>query len=163
MVDLAADAGYTRTGHALSDYARFNDSKTEHRMFEQLSVRTHSRSSLMDITSQVQELVSQSGIREGICYVFCPHTTAGVILNENADPSVQSDILKELDKLIPWRDNYEHAEGNAAAHIKVSLVGSSHFIPVLNRQLRLGTWQGIYLAEFDGPRTRQVWVKVVTG
>jgi secondary thiamine-phosphate synthase enzyme len=118
---------------------------------------------MVDITSQVQQTVRRSGITEGICYVYVPHTTAGLTLNENADPTVRSDVIKALDKMVPWRGDYDHTEGNAAAHIKTSLMGSSHFVLVLGGQLRLGTWQGIYLAEFDGPRSRKVWVKVVAG
>ena len=132
-------------------------------MFEQLNVRTPSHACLVDITAQVQQAVAQSGIREGMCTVFVPHTTAGLTINENADPTVRSDILKELDKIVPWRDNYEHMEGNAAAHIKASLMGASHLVPVVGGRLRLGTWQGIYLAEFDGPRSRHVWIKVMAG
>lgn len=132
-------------------------------MFEQLSVRTNARSSMVDITSQVQQVVSQSGIQEGVCTVFVPHTTAALTVNENADPTVRSDILAELDKIVPWRDHYEHAEGNSAAHIKASLMGASQSIFVAGGRLRLGTWQGIYLAEFDGPRSRQVWVRVAAG
>jgi secondary thiamine-phosphate synthase enzyme len=98
-----------------------------------------------------------------MCHIFVPHTTAGLTINENADPTVQSDLLKELDKIVPWRDGYDHAEGNAAAHIKSSLVGQSHLVQIDGGRLKLGTWQGIYLAEFDGPRTRKVWVKVIPG
>ena len=130
---------------------------------EQLSVRTPSRACMVDITAQVQQTVQRTGIAEGICYVYVPHTTAGLTINENADPTVQSDILKELDKIVPWRDGYDHAEGNSAAHIKASLMGAAHPVPVVGGRLRLGTWQGIYLCEFDGPRHRQVWVKVLSG
>jgi secondary thiamine-phosphate synthase enzyme len=130
---------------------------------EQLSVRTPSHACMVDITGQVQQIVSRSGIKEGVCYVFVPHTTAGLTINENADPAVQSDILKELDQFVPWRDSYDHSEGNAAAHIKASLMGSGHFVLVSGGRLRLGTWQGIYLCEFDGPRHRQVWVRILTG
>jgi secondary thiamine-phosphate synthase enzyme len=132
-------------------------------MFEQLAVRTPSHDCLVDITAQVQALLTRSGIGEGICTVFVPHTTAGVTINENADPTVRTDMLQALDQIVPWRDNYEHSEGNSAAHVKASLMGASLSILVLGGRLRLGTWQGIYLAEFDGPRTRQVWVKVVAG
>lgn len=130
---------------------------------EQLDVRTLSHACLVDITDQVSQVVSASGIDQGICHVFVPHTTAGLTINENADPTVKSDILNGLDKLVPWRDGYQHAEGNSAAHIKASLMGSSHAILVHNGELRLGTWQGIFLCEFDGPRSRHVWVKVVAG
>jgi len=130
---------------------------------EQFDVRTPSHACMVDITDRVSRVVADSGIEEGICYVFVPHTTAGLTINENADQTVQSDILNRLDKIVPWRDGYEHAEGNSAAHIKASMMGPSHFIPVCNGRLRLGTWQGVYLCEFDGPRSRHVWVKVVAG
>lgn len=130
---------------------------------EQLTVRTPERSCMIDITRQVQEAVSRSGVGEGICHVYIPHTTAGLTINENADPTVQSDILKELDKIVPWRDGYDHLEGNSAAHIKASLMGSGHAVFVEGGRLRLGTWQGIYLCEFDGPRQRKVWVEVMAG
>jgi secondary thiamine-phosphate synthase enzyme len=132
-------------------------------MFEQLQVRTRSHACLVDITSQVQQLVVHSGIEQGVCTVYVPHTTAGVTINENADPTVQADMLLALERAIPWRGGYEHSEGNAAAHVKASLMGASQSVVVLGGRLRLGTWQGIYLAEFDGPRTRQVWVKVLAG
>ena len=132
-------------------------------MFDQFEVRTPSHACMVEITAQIQGAVSRSGVQDGICHIFVPHTTAGVTINENADPTVRSDILKELDKIIPWRDNYDHDEGNAAAHIKASLIGSSQAVFVSGGSIRLGTWQGIYLAEFDGPRTRRVWVKVAAG
>lgn len=124
-------------------------------------VRTPAHACLVDVTSQVAGLVSQSGIKEGICCVFVPHTTAAITINENADPTVRSDIIREMDKVVPWDDHYEHAEGNAAAHIKASMFGSSETIIVDGGRLQLGTWQGIYLAEFDGPRTRKVWVRML--
>ena len=132
-------------------------------MFEQLEIRTVGRDCLVDITAQVQGLLARSGVREGVCTVYVPHTTAGVTINENADPTVRTDLLQALDQIVPWRNNYEHSEGNSAAHVKASLMGASLSVLVLGGRLRLGTWQGIYLAEFDGPRTRQVWVKVVAG
>ncbi len=132
-------------------------------MFEQFSVRTPEQACLVDITSQIEQLVGRTGIREGMCAVYIPHTTAGVTINEHADPAVAADLLKELEKLVPWRDGYGHTEGNSAAHIKASLVGCSQTVPVQGGRLRLGTWQGIFLAEFDGPRTRNVWVKVMAG
>ena len=130
---------------------------------EQLDIRTPSHGCMVDITQQVQQIVEKSSIREGICYLFCPHTTAGLTINENADPTVRSDMLKELDKIVPWRDDYDHAEGNSAAHVKASLMGASLFCLIEEGQLRLGTWQGVYLTEFDGPRHRRVWVHVVPG
>ena len=132
-------------------------------MFEQLSIRTPSHACMVDLTAQVQQVVARSGVKEGICHVFVPHTTAGLTINENADPTVQADILRELDKIVPWRDGYDHAEGNAAAHIKASMMGAAHALLIVSGRLKLGTWQGIYLTEFDGPRNRQVWVKVIPG
>jgi len=129
-------------------------------MLNRLSIRTRSKSELMDITPLVRDVVDKSKIENGVCYIFVPHTTAGITINENADPSVRQDILIELDKLVPWQGNYTHLEGNAAAHIKASLVGSSETIPVENGDLVLGTWQGVFFAEFDGPRRREVWVKI---
>jgi secondary thiamine-phosphate synthase enzyme len=114
----------------------------------------------MDITSLVRDIVDKSKIENGVCHIFVPHTTAGITINENADPSVRQDILMELDKLVPWQANYTHVEGNAAAHIKASLIGSSETIPIENGELVLGTWQGVFFAEFDGPRRREVWVKI---
>jgi len=129
-------------------------------MLNRLSIRTHSRSELMDITPLVRDIVHKSKIENGLCYVFVPHTTAGITINENADPSVRQDILMGLDKLVPWQGDYTHLEGNAAAHIKASLVGSSETIPVEKGDLVLGTWQGVFFAEFDGPRRREVWIKI---
>lgn len=130
---------------------------------EQIEVRTPAHSCLVEITAQVQRVVQRSGVKEGICYVFVPHTTAGVTINEAADPSVQEDMLNALERAVPWRASYRHLEGNAAAHVKASLMGSSVAVFVEGGLLRLGTWQGIYLAEFDGPRHRKVWVKVIPG
>ena len=126
---------------------------------EKLSVRTQSRTELVDITAGVQAAAAKSGVDSGICFVFVPHTTAGVTINENADPGVCRDIIKEMNAVIPREDNYAHAEGNSAAHIKASLVGFSVNVFVEQRRLQLGTWQGIYFAEFDGPRSREVWVR----
>jgi secondary thiamine-phosphate synthase enzyme len=132
-------------------------------MQKQLNVRTSSRVELVDITSQVERVVSESQIKSGICTVYVPHTTAAVTINENADPSVKSDIITELNKVIPFDDNYSHLEGNAAAHIKSSLVGASETIMVEGGSLVLGTWQGIFFCEFDGPRSRKVVIKLVQG
>ncbi len=132
-------------------------------MIEHLEVRTPSHACLVDITALVQAVVSKSGVTAGVCYLFVPHTTAGLTINENADPSVQADLLMALDKIIPWQGNYHHAEGNAAAHVKASLFGQSHFVLIEGGRVRLGRWQGIFLAEFDGPRTRQVWVSAAAG
>jgi secondary thiamine-phosphate synthase enzyme len=132
-------------------------------MFDQIEVRTPSHSCMIDITVQVERLVSQSSVEDGVCHVFVPHTTAAVTINENADPTVRSDILLELDKIVPWEDNYEHSEGNSAAHIKASMIGASQSVFVSRGRLDLGTWQGIFLVEFDGPRTRKVWIRVIPG
>jgi len=130
-------------------------------MLKEIIVRTSSHAALEDITAQINRVIAESGVRSGVCHVFVPHTTAGITINEDADPTVARDILRELDKVIPWRDGYEHGEGNAAAHIKASLLGASVTILIDSGRLKLGTWQGVYLAEFDGPRQRRVWVKVI--
>lgn len=123
-----------------------------------LSVQTNSRTEFIDITHELQKLLTQEGIREGVAYLWVPHTTAAITINENADPSVRKDILKELNKIVPFEDNYSHYEGNSAAHIKSSLVGCSLSLLIENGKLQLGTWQGVFFCEFDGPRRRQVWV-----
>jgi len=124
-----------------------------------LSLKTDSRSQMLDISSQINALIPEN-FSSGFCHVFCPHTTAGLAINENADPDVRSDILKTLDKLVPWDDgSYRHAEGNSAAHLKAILTGASQTIPVENGRLALGTWQGLYFCEFDGPRTRTISVR----
>jgi len=122
------------------------------------TVRTASRTGFVDITSRVQEVVDGSGVGDGICLVFVPHTTAAVTINENADPSVMKDVQKELNRVVPFEDDYDHAEGNSAAHVKSTLVGCSCMVPIENGRLALGTWQGIYFCEFDGPRSRKVCV-----
>ena len=125
---------------------------------QKLTVRTGSRTEMLDVTADVQRAVAQSGVRDGACVIYVPHTTAGVTINENADPDVRADMLKELNVIVPFDDGYAHAEGNSAAHIKASLMGSSATVIVSDGRLALGTWQGIYFCEFDGPRTRQLWV-----
>jgi secondary thiamine-phosphate synthase enzyme len=132
-------------------------------VFAEIDVRTPKHACLVDITGCVERVLGEAGVKEGICYIFVPHTTAGVTINENADPTVRSDMLKALEKIVPWRDDYDHGEGNSAAHIKASLIGSSQVVFVSAGRLKLGTWQGIFLAEFDGPRTRRVWVRFVPG
>ncbi len=129
----------------------------------EVSVKTRSQTDLVDITSEVEKAVGKTGVKSGICHVFVPHTTAGITINENADPSVRRDILMEMNKLVPMDDNYTHSEGNSAAHIKASMVGFSETIPVHGGSLKLGTWQGIYFCEFDGPRSRKVWVDLIEG
>ncbi len=131
-------------------------------MLKIITVPTHNRTEMLDITSDIQRLVQESKPQEGLCCVFVPHTTAGITINENADPSVQDDILQELNKVIPFEDNYHHLEGNSAGHIKSSLVGSSVMVIIEKGKLKLGTWQGICFCEFDGPRTRKVWIKIIS-
>jgi secondary thiamine-phosphate synthase enzyme len=128
---------------------------------ETISVSTPSRTILVDITSEVRQVVEQSGVETGVCILFVPHTTAGVTINENADPSVKTDITGFLNKLIPQSAGFSHSEGNSDAHVKASLVGMSETICIENGSLVLGTWQGICFAEFDGPRHRKVHVKIV--
>lgn len=128
-----------------------------------LRISTQGRQAFQDITDRVQTVVDDAGAENGVCFVFCPHTTAGLTLNENWDASVQHDLGIGLDRLSPSRPEYRHGEGNSPAHIKSSLVGAAQFVPVHDGRLVLGRWQGIFLAEFDGPRTRQVHVEVIPG
>jgi len=127
---------------------------------KEIILKTNHRIELIDITAQVAEVVRSSGIREGICVVYCPHTTAGLTINEHADPNVASDIANRLSKLVPHNENYAHIEGNADAHIKSTLTGNSVQLIVNNGNLLLGVWQGIFFCEYDGPRTRRVWVQI---
>ena len=131
------------------------------KMMQIFEVRTSTQTEFIDITRSVQEAVKKTGVKDGICIVFIPHTTAAVTINENADPSVIHDILMELNKIVPFKDQYHHMEGNSPAHIKTSLVGCSEIVFVESGRLVLGTWQGIFFCEFDGPRNRKVHVKVV--
>ncbi len=126
---------------------------------EQISVRTGARTQLLDITKEIQKTVDNNGYKSGLVTIFIPHTTAAVTINENADPDVQRDMLMEVNKVIPFDDAYHHFEGNSAAHIKSSLFGFSETVIVEDGRLQLGTWQGIYFCEFDGPRNRKVWIK----
>ena len=128
---------------------------------ETLGVSTGSRTEFVDVSAKVDAVVRRSGVRRGACLVNVPHTTAGVTINENADPDVVHDMLKELNKIIPFEGGYAHIEGNSAAHVKSSLVGSSIMVPVEDGQLVLGTWQGLYFCEFDGPRARKLQVQVL--
>ena len=132
-------------------------------MIHTLSVRTSRRTEMVDITGQIQELVRQSGVTEGVCHLFEAHTTAGLTINENADPSVQADILMVLNRIISDQEAYRHLEGNSPAHIKASLMGPQLTVLVNNGKLLLGTWQGVFLCEFDGPRTRKVHLKIMAG
>jgi secondary thiamine-phosphate synthase enzyme len=131
--------------------------------FQEFSVRTHNRTEFLDITAQVGKIIQESKVSSGLAVVFVPHTTAAVTINENADPSVQHDLLSDLNRLVPFAGPYQHTEGNSAAHIKSSLVGPSKTLLIENERLALGTWQGIYFCEFDGPRTRKAWVKIIPG
>ena len=126
-----------------------------------LDISTKRRSEFIDITSKVQSIIQQVKVKNGICLIFCPHTTAALTINENADPSVKSDIIEHLKELVPATKRYAHLEGNADSHIKSSCMGSSLNIIVEEGKLLLGTWQGIYFCEFDGPRRRQVYVKLM--
>jgi len=130
-------------------------------MLEKIQVTTHKRCQLIDVTAEIQKKVDKLKIKQGVLHIFCPHTTAAVAVNENCDPSVQTDISNTLSKLIPHHTDYAHTEGNADAHIKAAMVGSSRTLFVENGKIVFGTWQGIYLCEFDGPRTREVWVKII--
>ena len=126
-----------------------------------LSIQTSRRTELKNVTAEIEAVVRESGCVDGVCHVYVPHTTAGVLINEGDDPAVARDIEATLDRLIPHRGNCEHAEGNSDSHIKTALVGSSETVPIENGRLALGRWQAIFLAEFDGPRTRDLRVKVV--
>lgn len=127
----------------------------------ELEIRTADRDQFVDVTAQVADAVARLGIVTGTILVFNPHTTAGVTINEGADPDVVRDMLGAFDRLVPWQDGYRHAEGNAAAHIKATLVGSSVLVPVRNGTLKLGDWQTVWFCEFDGPRRRRLWVSQV--
>ena len=128
-----------------------------------LSLETSDRVTLIDVTPLVEQALAASGLREGAALVFCPHTTAGLTINENADPTVRRDIAMALDRLVPVDLPFAHLEGNSDAHVKALLVGSSVTVPVEDGRLALGTWQGIYFAEFDGPRRRRLLVQPLTG
>jgi secondary thiamine-phosphate synthase enzyme len=132
-------------------------------MAETIQVNTPDRSAALDVTDLVVRQVLESGVRSGLCLVYVPHTTAGVTINEGADPAVMEDVLATLEKLVPWRSNYRHLEGNSAAHVKAAMVGTSVQVIIDNGRLALGTWQRIFLCEFDGPRTRKIRVKFVDG
>lgn len=127
---------------------------------KKLTITTRSRSDMIDISGEIGLAIRESGVKDGLCHVFVPHTTAAVTINENADPDVPRDILMELDKIIPESDHYSHLEGNSAAHIKASLMGSSETIFVEDGSLLLGRWQSVFFCEFDGPRTRRVVIRV---
>ena len=124
------------------------------------SVKTNSRTEFVDITSMIQEKVSEEGVKDGICVIYVPHTTAGITINEGADPAVCKDIMDRLSYLVPHNDGYRHMEGNSDSHIKASVMGSSVTVLIENGRIMLGTWQSIFFCEFDGPRSRKVYIKI---
>jgi len=128
---------------------------------EEITVTTHQQCEMIDVTPRVEQAVKKAGVSRGICHVFVPHTTAGITINENADPAVIHDILTEIDKVIPLQDGYQHSEGNSAAHIKSTLFGCSASVIVEGGSLALGTWQSLFFCEFDGPRTRKLWIRIL--
>ncbi|NLD74599.1 MAG: YjbQ family protein [Chloroflexi bacterium] len=130
-------------------------------MISELTVSTGNRTELIDITGLIQDVVRESEVSSGLCYVFVPHTTAGLTLNENWDPAVRDDAIRTFDELVPQSPAFRHAEGNSSAHIKAMLLGFSAVIPIESGNLMTGTWQGVFLGEFDGPRRRKVIVKIV--
>jgi secondary thiamine-phosphate synthase enzyme len=132
-------------------------------MLKYLNVKSRQRNEFIDITQRVEEVLAEAGIKSGVCYIYVPHTTAGVTINEGADPSVQQDILATLSGLIPHEGGYRHAEGNSDAHIKSSLIGSSQYVVIDGGKLVLGTWQSVFFCEFDGPRHRRVALKLIPG
>ncbi|HOJ34463.1 MAG TPA: secondary thiamine-phosphate synthase enzyme YjbQ [Candidatus Hydrogenedentes bacterium] len=128
---------------------------------QEITIRTQQHCQFINIDAQVQSAVDAARIQNGICCIFVPHTTAGITINENADPDVVRDIIATLDKLVPWHGNYAHTEGNSAAHVKASMLGFCQTVLVREGKLALGTWQSIYFCEFDGPRTRKIWITVI--
>ena len=128
---------------------------------EIISLKTNSKNQILDLTNKIDYIIKKSMKKDGICFIFCPHTTAALSINENADPSVKEDILNSYGQIVKEGKNYLHMEGNATAHIKTVMTGSSLNIFIENGELKLGTWQGIYFCEFDGPRNREVWVKII--
>lgn len=128
---------------------------------EIITIRSTARKEMIDITENLAGIIQKSGAKRGICFIFVPHTTCGITINENADPSVKEDILSFLCKLVPQHNRYLHAEGNSDAHIQSTIVGHSLSIPIENSTIQLGTWQGVFLCEFDGPRTRNIWVQII--
>lgn len=130
-------------------------------MIRYINVKSRTRTEFIDITERVQDIIKEEGVKEGICYIYVPHTTAGITINEGADPSVQRDIVSTLNRLIPFEGDYHHREGNADAHIKSTIVGVSQYVMIEQGKLSLGTWQAIYFCEFDGPRHRRVHLKIV--
>lgn len=133
-------------------------------MLQMLEITTSKRDEIRDITREVRKEVNKSGVQNGLALIYCPHTTAGIAINENADPDVKHDVLMRLDEVYPWKHpKYRHAEGNTASHLKAITTGSSQTVIIHNGELLLGRWQGIYFCEFDGPRTRQYFIKIIEG
>lgn len=130
-------------------------------MIRHINVKSRARTEFIDITEKIQEVIKEENVREGVCFIYVPHTTAGITINEGADPSVQRDIISTLNRLIPFEGDYHHREGNADAHIKSTLVGVSQVVLIESGRLSLGTWQAIYFCEFDGPRHRRVHLKIL--
>lgn len=130
-------------------------------MSQNLEIRTNRRTELVDVTDKVQDVIEKSKTKEGICIIYCPHTTAAVTINENVDPNVKTDITQKLNELIPENAGYHHVEGNSDSHIKASLMGNSRIVPVSDGRLLLGQWEGLFFAEFDGPRNRRLLVTVL--
>lgn len=129
----------------------------------QLTVKTHNRTEMIDITADIQSALRRKQFEDGLCMIYIPHTTAAVTINESADPSVKADIVMVLNQIVPWQADYKHLEGNSPAHIKASLMGASQMVAVAQGHLQLGTWQGIFFCEFDGPRTRKVQITLLPG
>ena len=130
-------------------------------MIHAIGIHTSQHSEFVDVTGKVESIIKKTRVEKGICFIFAPHTTAALTINENADPSVQRDILDTLSTLVPRNADYAHAEGNSDAHIKSSILGSEKAVIIENGRLKLGTWQGIFFCEFDGPRKREIWVKIL--
>ncbi len=130
---------------------------------KKIDIKTSAHTQMVEITREVQKIVDESGVRDGICVIFSPHTTGAVTINENADPDVVRDFTMEIDRIVPWEDGYRHFEGNSAAHLKSSMIGFSEQVIIEDGRLLLGTWQGIYFCEYDGPRRRKVYVKILAG
>lgn len=128
---------------------------------KEFTVRTQEHCQFVNIDRQVQRIIDESGVKEGVCHIFVPHTTAGVTINENADPDVVRDMKTALERAVPWDAGYAHTEGNAAAHIKASMMGFSQQVLILDGRLHFGTWQSLFFCEFDGPRTRKVWAHII--
>lgn len=126
-----------------------------------IDVKTSGRTQMIDITPKIRQVIRESGVKDGLVHIFSLHTTAAVTINENADPAVETDILKTINKVVPWDDHFEHMEGNSAAHIKVSLFGPSETVPIENGAMVLGTWQSVFFCEFDGPRNRRVNIQII--